>query len=71
MTDYGMEEIYGLVAEAFQGGQAKIQLQAFPFRMTGENLVRHEQDPNASLTRRRLAASHPWPIKHVTGLPRK
>ena len=48
MTDYGMEEIYGLVAEAFQGGQAKIQLQAFPFRMTAENLVRHEQDPNAS-----------------------
>ena len=32
MTDYGMEEIYGLVYEAFQGGQAKIQLQAFPFR---------------------------------------
>jgi hypothetical protein len=25
MTDYGMEEIYGFVAEAFQGGQAKIQ----------------------------------------------
>ena len=48
MTDYGMEEIYGLVAEAFQGGQAKIQLQAFPFGMTAENLVRHEQDPNAS-----------------------
>ena len=48
MTDYGMEEIYGLVAEAFRGGQVKIQLQAFPFRMTTENLVRHEQDPNAS-----------------------
>jgi murein L,D-transpeptidase YafK len=27
MTDYGIEEIYGLVYEAFQGGQAKIQLQ--------------------------------------------
>jgi murein L,D-transpeptidase YafK len=48
MTDYGMEEIYGLVAEAFQGGQAKIQLQAFPFRITAENLTRHAQDPNAS-----------------------
>ena len=31
MTDYGMDEIYGLVDEAFKGGQAKIQLQAFPF----------------------------------------
>jgi len=48
MTDYGMEEIYGLVAEAFQGGQAKIQLQAFPFRMIRENLMHHQQDPNAS-----------------------
>jgi murein L,D-transpeptidase YafK len=48
MTDYGIEEIYGLVYEAFQGGQAKIQLQAFPFRMTTANFVRHEQDPNAS-----------------------
>jgi murein L,D-transpeptidase YafK len=48
MTDYGIEEIYGLVYEAFQGGQAKIQLQAFPFRMTAANLVRHEQDPNVS-----------------------
>ena len=48
MTDYGIEEIYGLVYEAFQGGQAKIQLQAFPFRMTTVNLARHEQDPNLS-----------------------
>ena len=48
MTDYGIEEIYGLVYEAFQGGQYKIQLQAFPFRMTTANLVRHEQDSNLS-----------------------
>jgi murein L,D-transpeptidase YafK len=48
MTDYGIEEIYGLVYEAFQGGQAKIQLQAFPFQMTTANLVRHGDDPNTS-----------------------
>jgi murein L,D-transpeptidase YafK len=48
MTDNGIEEIYGLVYEAFQGRQAKIQLQAFPFRMTTVNLARHEQDPNLS-----------------------
>ncbi len=47
MTDYGIEEIYGLVEEAFHGGQAKIQLQAFPFRMTTAHFTRHEQDPNA------------------------
>jgi murein L,D-transpeptidase YafK len=47
MTNNQMEEIYGLVDEAFKGGQDKVQLQAFPFQMTAENLVRHAQDPNA------------------------
>ena len=47
MTDYQMEEIYGLVEEAFKGGQAKIQLAAFPFRMTTQNLTRYAYDPNA------------------------
>jgi murein L,D-transpeptidase YafK len=47
MTDYQMEEIYGLVDEAFKAGQDKVQLQAFPFRMTEENLARHAEDPNA------------------------
>lgn len=46
MTDSAMEEIYGLVDEAFKGGQQKVQLQAFPFRMTAQNLARHAGDPN-------------------------
>jgi murein L,D-transpeptidase YafK len=46
MTDYAMEEIYGLVDEAFKGGQRKVQLQAFPFRMTAQNLAQHAGDPN-------------------------
>jgi murein L,D-transpeptidase YafK len=46
MTDYQMEEIYGLVDEAFKAGQDKVQLQALPFRMTEENLARHAEDPN-------------------------
>jgi len=46
MTDYAMEEIYGLVDEAFKGGQEKVQLQAFPFRMTAQNLAAHAGDPN-------------------------
>jgi murein L,D-transpeptidase YafK len=46
MTDSAMEEIYGLVDEAFKGGQPKVQLQAFPFRMTAQNLARHAGDPN-------------------------
>jgi murein L,D-transpeptidase YafK len=46
MTDYAMNEIYGLVDEAFRGGQDKVQLEAFPFRMTTQNLARHAEDPN-------------------------
>jgi murein L,D-transpeptidase YafK len=46
MTDVAMEEIYGLVEEAFKGGQEKVQLQAFPFRMTAQNLASHASDPN-------------------------
>jgi murein L,D-transpeptidase YafK len=46
MSDYQMEEIYGLVEEAFRGGQDRVQLQAFPFQMTAENLTRHAEDPN-------------------------
>jgi murein L,D-transpeptidase YafK len=46
MTDYAMEEIYGLVDEALKGGQEKVQLQAFPFRMTAQNLASHAGDPN-------------------------
>jgi len=46
MTDYAMEEIYGLVGEAFKGGQEKVQLQAFPFRMTAQNFASHAGDPN-------------------------
>jgi murein L,D-transpeptidase YafK len=46
MTDAAMDEIYALVDEAFKGGQEKVQLQAFPFRMTARNLASHASDPN-------------------------
>ena len=52
MTDYQMEEIYGLADEAFKGGQDKIQLEAFPFQMTTENLASHADDPNILATGR-------------------
>ena len=47
MTDYQIEEIYGLVEEAFKGGQGEVQLAAFPFRMTTQSLSRHAYDVNA------------------------
>lgn len=41
MTDEYVEEIYALAREAFRGGQKSFQIQAFPFRMTPENMVKH------------------------------
>jgi murein L,D-transpeptidase YafK len=51
MTDTGMSEIYALMREAFKGGQKAVQLQAYPFRMTAENLVQHRLDPNFAFWR--------------------
>ncbi|MCE1237237.1 MAG: murein L,D-transpeptidase [Hyphomicrobiales bacterium] len=46
MTDEQVEEIYGLAREAFNGGQKSFQVQAFPFRMTAENLAKNRKNPN-------------------------
>jgi len=42
-TNEQMEEIYALAREAFQGGQKSFQFQAYPFRMTAENLAKHRR----------------------------
>ncbi|MBU1313439.1 MAG: murein L,D-transpeptidase [Alphaproteobacteria bacterium] len=41
MTDAQVLEIYAFARDAFKGGQTAVQLQAFPFRMTAENMARH------------------------------
>jgi murein L,D-transpeptidase YafK len=46
MTDESIQDIYTLGRLAFQGGQRDFQVQAFPFRMTAENMARHRNDPN-------------------------
>jgi murein L,D-transpeptidase YafK len=46
MTDDGIAEVYALAREAFAGGQKGFQLQAYPFRMTAENLTKFRKDPN-------------------------
>ncbi len=46
MTDENIQEIYTLGRLAFQGGQREFQVEAFPFRMTPENLAKHRNDPN-------------------------
>ncbi len=46
MTDPQMEEIFAFARFAFNGGQKSFQMQAFPFRMTPENMARYRNDPN-------------------------
>ncbi|HET7715861.1 MAG TPA: murein L,D-transpeptidase family protein [Bauldia sp.] len=46
MTDEDAGEIFALARDAFKGGQREFQIQAFPFRMTPENIARHRGDPN-------------------------
>ncbi len=46
MTDEQIEEIYAFGRDAFRGGQTEFQVQAFPFRMTAENMARYRNDPN-------------------------
>eukprot|EP01013_Petalomonas_cantuscygni_P043321 TRINITY_DN8084_c0_g1_i1.p2 TRINITY_DN8084_c0_g1~~TRINITY_DN8084_c0_g1_i1.p2 ORF type:complete len:402 (+),score=100.35 TRINITY_DN8084_c0_g1_i1:85-1290(+) len=46
MTDEQILEIFALARDAFSGGQQAIMLQAYPFRMTAENMVRHRYNEN-------------------------
>ncbi len=46
MTDEQISEIYSLGRESFFGGQTAFQVQAYPFRMTAQNMARHRDNPN-------------------------
>ncbi len=46
MTDEQIAEIYALGREAFFGGQRSFQVQAYPFRMTPQNLAKHRGNPH-------------------------
>jgi murein L,D-transpeptidase YafK len=46
MTDEQISEIYALARDAFLGGVPSFQVQAYPFRLTPENLARHRNSPN-------------------------
>lgn len=44
MTDALVEEIYALGRESLKGGQERIEVHAFPFRMTDANIKRHRKN---------------------------
>jgi len=41
MTDAQVQDIFALARDSFAGGQRSFQVQAFPFRMTAENMAKH------------------------------
>lgn len=41
MSDAAVLQIYAFARDAFRGGQKSFQIQAFPFRMTAENMAKH------------------------------
>jgi hypothetical protein len=45
MTDAYIEEIYILAREAFNAGQTRFHVHAYPFRMTADNMQRHRDSP--------------------------
>ncbi len=45
MTDEIIADIFALARESFAGGQEVFQVQAFPFRMTEENMALHADSP--------------------------
>jgi murein L,D-transpeptidase YafK len=51
MDDEQIQEIYSLARLAFQGGQRDFQVQAFPFRMTPDNMAKHRNDENIAFWR--------------------
>ncbi|MBB4067242.1 murein L,D-transpeptidase YafK [Gellertiella hungarica] len=48
LTDQNIGEIYAVLQAALKAGQPSVQVQAFPFHMTPENLAAHRDDPNVS-----------------------
>ena len=51
MTNRQISEIFALAREALAAGQGAFQLQAFPFRMSAENMAKHRADPNIDFWR--------------------
>ncbi|WP_209007445.1 L,D-transpeptidase family protein [Roseibium litorale] len=51
MTDKQVQDIYALARDSFAGGQRSFQVQAFPFRMTPENMAKHHDSEHMDFWR--------------------
>src|ERR687886_1955643 len=64
MTDETIAEVYAIAREAFAGGQRAFQFQAYPFRMTAENMAKHRADPNIAFWRNLKEGSDRFEATH-------
>jgi murein L,D-transpeptidase YafK len=51
MTDKQIGEIYAIARDALAGGQQAFQFQAFPFRMTAQNMAKYRTNTNVEFWR--------------------
>ena len=51
MTNRQISEIFALARDALAAGQGAFQMQAYPFRMSAENMARYRADPNIAFWR--------------------
>jgi murein L,D-transpeptidase YafK len=51
MTDKQIGEIYAIAREALAGGQQAFQFQAYPFRMSAQNMAKYRSDRNIDFWR--------------------
>ena len=65
MTDEQMSEIYALGRDAFFGGQKSFQVQAYPFRMTAQNLARHRNNPHIAFWKMLKKGSDHFEVTHL------
>ncbi len=51
MTDEQVQDIYALARDSFKGGQRSFQVQAYPFKMTPENMAKHRDSEHLDFWR--------------------
>lgn len=68
MTDRVIDEVWSILTSALAGGQKRVQVQVFPFRMTETNMSRHAANPNIGFWRQLQAGHDAFVRDHVPPL---
>jgi murein L,D-transpeptidase YafK len=65
MTDEDAGELFALARDSFRGGQRAFQIQAFPFRMTPENMAKHRDSEHFAFWQMLKAGSDHFELARV------